>query len=106
MFRFSVLLAALLSVAALTGCVNTPTQKVQVVDNRPFIMFSAAQRGDVVVLNGIEMGDATEFSAGETGLRIESGTHRLQIRRADETILNQKFYVAEGVSKTFTIGDY
>lgn len=109
MFKFSVLFAALLSLTSLTvltGCVNTPTQKVQVVDDRPLIMFAAAKPGDVVVLDGIEMGTATQFSAGKTGLRIESGTHRLQIKRAGETILSQKFYVAEGISKTFTIGEY
>ena len=109
MFKFSVFFAALLSLTSLTvlpGCVNTPTQKVQVVDDRPVIMFAAAKPGDVLILDGIEIGAATQFSAEKTGLRIESGTHRLQIKRAGETVLSQKFFVAEGVSKTFTIGDY
>ena len=37
-------------------------------------------------------------------MRIEPGTHTLQIRRAGKIVFKQKFYAADGVSKTFTIG--
>lgn len=104
MVRLSALSAIVLAFFVLTGCVNTPTEMVQTKDDRPFIMFSGAQSGDVVVLDGINLGLASDYITGKSGMRIESGTHILQIKRAGETIFNQKFYVSDGISKTFTIG--
>lgn len=106
MFKFSALFAVFMSLVVLTGCVNTPTENVQTVDDRPFIMFTDAREGDLVILDGIQMGSAAQFSAGKAGLRIEAGTHFLEIQRSGKTVLSKKFYVAEGVSKTFAIGGY
>ena len=104
MIKLSAFSAIVLSFFVLTGCVNTPTETVQVKDDRPFIMFAAVQSDDIVVLDGINLGAASDYIAGKSGMRIEPGTHTLQIERAGKTIFNQKFYVANGVSKTFTIG--
>ena len=104
MKKFSVLLSVILSLFVLTGCVNTPTEMVQVKDDRPFIMFAAAQPGDVVMLDGIDMGAASDYSAGKVGMRIEPGTHVIQVKRSGAVVLSEKFYVADGVSKTFNIG--
>lgn len=104
MKKFSALLSVILSLFVLTGCVNTPTEMVQVKDDRPFIMFAAAQPGDVVMLDGIDMGAASHYSAGKSGMRIEPGTHTIQVKRSGVVVLSEKFYVADGVSKTFNIG--
>ncbi len=96
--------AIALSFLVLTGCVNTPTEIVQARDDRPFIMFAEVRSGDVVVLDGINMGAASDYMVGKSGMRIEPGTHFLQIKRDGKTVFNQKFYVADGVSKTFTVG--
>ena len=105
MVKQSSLSAVALSLLVLSGCVNTPTEMVQTKDDRPFIMFSAVRPGDQVILNGLNMGPALDYTAGKSGIRIEPGTHTLQVRRAGKTIFNQRFYAADGVSKTFTIGD-
>lgn len=104
MVKRSVPAAIVLSFLVLTGCVNTPTEMVQARDDWPFIMFSEVRSGDVVVLDGINMGAASDYMAGKSGMRIEPGTHTLQIQRDGKMVLNQKFYVADGVSKTFTVG--
>ncbi|ELU03472.1 hypothetical protein CAPTEDRAFT_214153, partial [Capitella teleta] len=70
MKKFSALFSVILSLFVLTGCVNTPTEMVQVKDDRPFIMFIAAQPGDVVVLDGIDMGAASNYSAGKTSQQL------------------------------------
>ena len=104
MVKRSSLSAVALSLFLLGGCVNTPTEMVQTRDDRPFIMFSAVRPGDQVILDGINMGPASDYIAGKSGMRIEPGTHKLQIRRAGKIVFKQKFYAADGVSKTFTIG--
>ncbi len=106
MLKLTVLIPVVLSFIALTGCVNTPTANVQVKDDRPLIMFIGAKHDDVVFIDGIQMGEASQFSAGDAALRIEPGTYNMQVKRAGVTVLNKTFYVADGVSKTFTLGDY
>lgn len=106
MFKLTILIPVVFSVIALTGCVNTPTTNVQVKDDRPLIMFAGAKQGDVVFIDGLQMGEAVQFSAGDAALRIESGSHNIQIQRSGTTILNKKFFVSDGVNKTFILGDY
>ena len=97
------LTATVLSIALLAGCAG-PTSMVQTQDDRPFIMFEAPQSQDVVFIDGVNMGSAVEYKVGKSALRIEPGTHRLQIQRDGIVILEQKFYMADGVGKTFSLG--
>lgn len=106
MLKHSTVAGVIMSFLLLAGCVTTPTATVQVTDDRPFIMFSAAQADDVIILDGITIGSANEYTSGVAGMRIEPGTHRVQIQRSGKIILDKKFYLAEGVSKTFTLGNY
>ena len=103
MRRLFASLAFVCSVLMLSGCVNTPTETAGVKDDRPYIMFDGVASNDMIVLDGIGMGKASDFISGKSALRIEPGTHMVQIRRNDEVVLEQKFYIARGSSKSFTI---
>lgn len=96
-------LCVALTATLLTGCVNTPTQKASVKDNRPLIMFEAARSGDMLVLDGIEIGPAIQYRSGRSALKIEPGTHQLEIVRDGQVIQSERFYLSRGTSKTFNI---
>ena len=100
--KLSTIAATALSVALLAGC--APTSMVQTQDDRPFIMFEAPRPQDIIFLDGLNMGSAADYKAGKAALRIEPGTHRLQVQRDGVIILEQKFYVTDGVGKTFSLG--
>ncbi|MGI9274764.1 MAG: hypothetical protein ACR2PT_07955 [Endozoicomonas sp.] len=97
------LLLLVLSVSLLNGCVNTPAQTAGVKDDRPMIMFEAARSGDLLILDGIEIGSANQFLSGQSALMIEPGTHRLEIIRDGAVILSERFYISRGSSKSFTV---
>ena len=91
------------SFLALSGCVNTPTEFSGVKDDRPYIMFTGVSEQDTILLDGLTIGQAMDYQEGKSGLRIESGTHVLQVIRDGQQILKQKFYLSRGSSKTFII---
>lgn len=103
MFNFRNLMSFVLAATLLSGCVNTPTHTSNVKDDRPLIMFEAAQSGDRLVLDGIEIGLANQYLSGRSALKIEPGTHNLQIIRDGAVVMNERFYISRGASKSFTV---
>ena len=106
MFDFRNMMSFVLAAVLLTGCVNTPTQTSNIKDDRPLIMFDATQSGDLLILDGIEIGQANQYRTGRSALKIEPGTHNLQIIRSGEIIMTERFYISRGASKTFTVQEY
>ena len=96
-------ISLVLVMGTLAGCVNTPTQTAGVKDDRPLIMFEAVQARDVLILDGMEVGAADNYIAGKSALKIEPGTHNIQILRDGAVLLDERFYISKGASKSFTI---
>lgn len=103
MLNFRNLLSATLVVFLLSGCVNTPTQTANIKDDRPMITFDGAWSNDILILDGITIGSASEYRSGHSALKIESGTHRLEIIRDGEVIISERFYISDGATKTFIV---
>jgi hypothetical protein len=103
--RFIVCLIAV--VALLSGCIQTPTEKQGVVDNRPQLTFSFAdgnkERGYIVYLDGLEMGGADQYMEGRVALRVLSGTHILRVENAGQIVLEDKIYLGDGASKNILL---
>ncbi len=106
-FTGSAVLALSLVAAVLgTGCTQMPTEKQGVADVRPQLSFQLAspEMGAAqVVVDGLAMGDAGRYVAGVASLRVLPGTHDLQVMLGGRTVLNERFYVADGVNKTFIL---
>ena len=93
----------------LGGCISGKVAETSgVVDDRPAVMFNfepgPAPREPVkVYINELYMGDAQDYQAGRTGMKIISGTHKLRPERAGEVILEQTFYAGAGATRTINV---
>jgi hypothetical protein len=97
---------AILALATLAACVSYPTEKSGVADTRPqiaFRMVDGADPGARVLVDGLDMGSAGDFAEGRAALRILPGTHQLTVRSGGQIIVSEKFYVADGVARTFNL---
>lgn len=103
----SALLALSLSIAALgTGCTQMPTEKQGVADVRPQLSFQLADPAmgaAQVVVDGLAMGEASRYVAGVASLRVLPGTHDLEVTLGGRSVLSERFYVGDGVNKTFVL---
>jgi hypothetical protein len=102
-----VILAAVLGLLlhSLAGCVQMPTEKQGVADLRPQISFVADQQFSdaVVFVDNTQMGRVGDFIDGRAALRILPGTHQLRVVSGNTVLLDEKFYVGDGVSRSFVI---
>ena len=93
---------AALALIGLASC-TYPYENVNVTDERPSIAFKSAPSGSTVYVDGVEMGSAGAYNGRDRVLRIEPGTHVVQIRRGSEIIWSQTVFMGARATKTFLI---
>ncbi len=98
-------LALVLPLGIMQGCTQMPTEKQSVSDMRPQISFKAdASRHTArVFVDGLDMGAMGAYLDGSAALRIMPGTHQLRVVLGTQVLLDEKFYVGDGVSRSFTV---
>lgn len=106
--RVILLLLALMTPFALSGCVQMPTETRSIVDMRPQISFKLANpsRSSTsmrIFVDDLDVGLVSSFLEGQASIRVLPGTHVLRVESAGTVLLNERFYIAEGVSRTFLI---
>ncbi len=85
-------LALALALAA-AGCVG-PTTTVRTVDTRPALAFQGAPSGTVLVVDGVAVGDPSSYDGNPNVLRVEPGTHVVEIRdRSGRSLFSQRVFV-------------
>jgi hypothetical protein len=83
-------LAAALALAACAGPVTT----VKTVDTRPALAVVGAPAGSVLHVDGVPVGDAGAYTGQPDVLRVEPGTHLVEIRdRAGKVLFSQRVFV-------------
>lgn len=90
----------------LSACTQMPTEKQGVADMRPQIAFryerpEMAQA--MVSVNGISMGSVATYRDSVASLKLVPGTHHLQVTLSGMPVLDERFYIADGVNKTFVL---
>jgi hypothetical protein len=98
--------AAIMSSTALAGCVQMPTEKQSAVDQRPQISFrfeDSSVRSARVLVDDLDVGRVSDFQDGRATLRVLPGTHVIKVQRGDESLLNERAYLADGAVRPFTI---
>ena len=90
----------------LSGCVQMPTEKAGIADLRPQISFRLLDdsvRPARIFIDGMDVGAASDFLDGVAALRVLPGTHVLKVTFMGATLMDEKFYVGDGVQRTFTV---
>jgi hypothetical protein len=89
-----------------TACTQMPTEKQGVSDIRPQISFTAANeqvKAATVLIDGLPMGSVGSYLEGTAALRIVPGTHVLRVVLGNQVLLEQKFYIGDGVNRSFPV---
>lgn len=99
----SLLICASLSLVA---CVQAPTEKQSISDMRPQISFNVSNdqaKEARVQIDGLDMGNVGSYIEGISTLRILPGTHLLRVSLGSTILLEEKFYLADGVNRSFNL---
>jgi hypothetical protein len=102
----ALLISIAIGAATASGCVQMPTEHARIPDMRPQLAFRLADqsvRDARVIVDGIDMGAAGDFVDGIAALRVLPGTHLLKVTLLGASLLDEKFYVGDGVHRTFTV---
>ena len=92
----------------LAACVQMPTERQSVADLRPQISFKLSETNSLVrtgrvILDGQDVGTAQDYADGVNSLKVLPGTHLLQVVNGSSILLEERFYLADGVNKTFAV---
>jgi hypothetical protein len=102
----AVLIAVML--AGLGACVQMPTEKQSVVDQRPQISFRVngdARRigGARVLVDELDMGQLRDYLDGKASLRILPGSHVIKVQSDGTVLLMERAYLGDGVVRPFVV---
>ena len=103
----SIALAVSLCVCV-SACVQYPTEKQQVVDQRPQISFvvdegNAELSAARVFVDGLDVGTVGSFVQGKAALRVLSGTHVVRVQAGNAVLLEQRIYLGDGVAQSLIV---
>lgn len=93
----------ILSLTLLGGC-TYPTSTVRAVDERPAIAISGASKGAILLVDGVQMGDASAFDGDPKVLVLEPGTHTVEIQRGGVVIYSEKVFLGRRGVTTVSVG--
>ncbi|MFL5394925.1 MAG: hypothetical protein ACJ79G_19005 [Myxococcales bacterium] len=92
--------AAALSIA---GCVSTPSTTVRTTDTRPSLAVRGAPGGALLLVDGQSVGEASVYDGHPNVLRIEAGTHDVDVKdSAGRSVFHQRVFV-ESETKTIEV---
>jgi hypothetical protein len=92
-------LAAALALAACAG----PTTTVRTVDTRPAIAVAGAPGGSLLLVDGVAAGEAAAYDGNPNVLRLEPGTHLVEIRDREGRVLFAQRVFVESELKTIQV---
>jgi hypothetical protein len=82
-----------LALCFLAACAM-PQTTARTVDHRPSLAVTGAPAGSVLLIDGQEVGPANAYDGNPAVLRLEPGTHQVEVRRADGApLLAQKVFL-------------
>jgi hypothetical protein len=87
--------------ASLIGC--QPVEMVRQVDERPSILVENAPSGAILVVDGLAAGMLRGPTGSIQAIRVESGTHRIQVTVGASVLLDQRLFVSGAGIKTLSI---
>lgn len=92
--------------ASTAACTQLPTEKQTVVDQRPELAFKPVDERTYparVILDGVDVGQVSDYLYGQRSLKTLSGNHQIRITMSGQILLEERFYLSDGVSKFFVV---
>ena len=84
------------------GCTTYPTTKISAVDTRPTISFVGAPENSILFVDNLSMGSVSQYNGKPNVLKVEPGTHEIQIMQNNKIIFQQTVFV-QSENKTISI---
>ena len=70
---------------------------------RPKLSFPNAAPDVILVMDGIQIGPAARYDGNPGVLRVEEGTHLLELKRNGQTVHSEKAFVSNGETRAVHI---
>ncbi len=94
------LIVVLVLLVFLGGCAY-PTGTVTSPDDRARIAITNAPYGALLIVDGLEMGEAKLYDGKKSVLLIEPGSHVIQVIHLGEELVSESVFLEQGQTKTF-----
>jgi len=92
----------LVTALAAAACAMTSTT-TRTTDSRPSLAIEGAPRGSQLFLDGNPMGDAGDYDGHPAVLRVEPGTHVVDVRDATGNVVFSQTVFVESETKTIQV---
>jgi hypothetical protein len=93
---------ALIVVAFLAGCA-LPNTTVRTGSSPPTLIVKGAPAGSILFVDGLSMGNATQFDGNPKTLAVLEGTHQVEVRLGGAVVYGEKAFTGSGESHTVTV---
>ena len=94
--------AALVVAVTLAACAG-PSTTVTAVDTRPALAISGAASGLTLFVDGAPVGDPRSYDGNPTVLRVEAGTHDVELRDGSGIVRFRQRVFVESELKTIQV---
>ncbi|HYV67651.1 MAG TPA: hypothetical protein VE964_15505 [Myxococcales bacterium] len=91
------------SALALAACVSTPATTVRTTDTRPSLAIEGAPSGSLLLVDGLTMGDANAYNGRPAVLRVEPGTHVVEVQDSAGRVMYRQTVFVESETKTIQV---
>ncbi len=93
-----------LAAGLLAGCaLKDPVTRTDVVDERPQLVIANAGEGAVLIVNGVNLGEASRYNGDPGSLRLPAGTHTVEIQQGGLTMHQEKVFLSDSAIRTIAV---
>ena len=92
-------------VIAITGCAQPSSSIIQSVDDRAMLIVEGAPPDSYLIVDGLSMGDAGQFTMKKGALALESGTHMIEIKNDTKVFYTGKKFLGPGQLETLRLNN-
>jgi hypothetical protein len=93
----------LIAVSLCLSACGHPTEQVRTLDERPSILVNGAPAGAVLQVDGLIAGAVNGASGAPQAIRVEPGTHTIDVLNNGASIMHDRLFVSGGVITTVTV---
>jgi hypothetical protein len=92
----------LLALLIVAGC-SYPHEETSTVDTRPHLSISNAPGAALLTVDGVSLGNASNYAPDEKQLILEHGTHHVVVSVAGAVLYNNSVYLGDGTNRTIAL---